>query len=266
MPDFAIPYLTSYVVTEDDKQRRQDLLDRLRPGQVSSNLADAVFWVDEIPGEDANSAEMEDGEVVEDTVSDEVLEMRVKRNRQAWPWLLGMSRWGYPSGWLAGQGAFNMPYCRKNRESHRYFSDPIEEVRSRIKLLPMSVGFDEDDKDDILEIYGGLSDMNTSSSGSRASSPNHKVAKLPDTNGRVHLLRGTSVDPGQPNGHPALPPPPLEEPIPLPPPPPPPSDAPPTPPPRHTIKSQRWARFPTDMFDSDRLMAYTSARPLPLGM
>ena len=88
----------------DDKQRRLGQLDRFRPGQITSKLANAVFWIEETPLADANDAEMEDGEVADEAVSDEVLEMRVKMERKAWPWLLGMSRWGYPPGWLAGSG------------------------------------------------------------------------------------------------------------------------------------------------------------------
>lgn len=86
MPDLAIPYLQAYSFTEAERERRLDLLSRFRPGQVSQQLAEAVFWIGE------------------DSTEEEVEEMTVKRRKREWPWLRWMMKWGYPSGWIAGRG------------------------------------------------------------------------------------------------------------------------------------------------------------------
>jgi hypothetical protein len=64
----------------------------------------------------------------------------------------------------------------------------------------------------------------------------------------------------------SLPPPPPSDlpPLPSSPPPPPPDEPPPAPQPI-SYPQVRWAYYDTDLFDSDRLMAFTTARPLPLG-
>lgn len=69
-------------------------------------------------------------------------------------------------------------------------------------------------------------------------------------------------------GEPMSPPPPPSDfpPLPSSPPPPPPPDEPPPPsPPPASLPQVRWAYYDTDLFNSDRLMAFTTARPLPLG-
>jgi hypothetical protein len=78
-----------------------------------------------------------------------------------------------------------------------------------------------------------------------------------------------SLDDASSDGKPASPPPPPTTDLPplpsSPPPPPPPPDEPPPAPPPISYPQVRWAYYDTDLFDSDRLMAFTTARPLPLG-
>ena len=104
MPEHAVPYLESYTFTEEERSRRLNLAERFIPSKISDALADAVFWIDPdlLPTTPEN--ELEDGEVMEEEVPEEVLEIQGLRRRRAWPWLIGMSRWGYPPGWVASKG------------------------------------------------------------------------------------------------------------------------------------------------------------------
>lgn len=113
-----------------------------------------------------------------------------------------------------------------------------------------------DDGEDALEVFGGH--MDTS------------VKETPDTpsaSSDMSIDSDSTVRPTPPADTPADgdgPGPPST------PPPPPPDDQPPPPPPSlpragPTFRMIRWAKYDTDLFDSDRLMAFTTARPLPLG-
>lgn len=287
MPDYARTYLLDYVFDEDERRRRLALIDRFRPGgRISSELADALFWLDD-GGDDDDQAddgivfvsggksgagafrsatEMEDGEVDEEIQArqEEKDRLAVLKRRGQWPWLIGMLKWGYPPGWVAAK-------------------DPIEVVRRRVTHMPVSQAteMDGDESEDELEIFGG-EPGESQTFGRRDSTP--------------------SPPPLPPASPPSTPPPP---------PPPPASDKPPaapaSPPPsppacgqhqdssrianrtayrpikslparpipqshkhnpylvgRH-IPQRRWAHYPTDMYDSARLQVYSDARPLPLG-
>lgn len=117
-----------------------------------------------------------------------------------------------------------------------------------------------DDGEDELEIYGGQMDTSqrrpSVSAGSSDMSLDEFVASPPIAQPPPSPRSSSPVlDHPPPPDSPPPPPPPDG----LPPPPPPPRSPIPTPP------MVRWARFNTDLFDSDRLMAFTTARPLPLG-
>ena len=92
MPEHAIPYLPAYSRSTgaETKARRMQLLDRFQPGRVSEDLAEAVWWIQDEEDED----------------EEERVELEVRRRKSQWPWLLGMVRWGYPPGWIAGKGEF----------------------------------------------------------------------------------------------------------------------------------------------------------------
>ncbi|ORX36787.1 hypothetical protein BD324DRAFT_468822 [Kockovaella imperatae] len=287
MPTFAIPYMNSYSVTDEDKIRRLDLVDRFDPGRVSNTLADALFWIDptllrlpdETPGD---KRDLEDGEVSDDFPErDQVLEIRGMRRRRAWPWINEMVRWGYPPGWIASK-------------------DPMIEVKRRIQQLPISTGDEsEDDESDMLQVYGGIgsplhlgdeaarssasssSPRSMSASSSSSSSSTSKPLLSPTQSVSSNMMLSPIVDPeplplllppqscdqsAPPQPEDAIPPPPDQSATP--PPPPPPNLPPPLPLPvsaPSAPRAQRWAKYDTDMFDSDRLKAFTTARPLPLG-
>ncbi len=106
MPDHAIPYLPTHSSTIAEKARRLDLADRFRPGWISEELAEAVWWVED----------EDDDEAIE--------EIEAKKRRREWPWLCWMMRWGYPPGWIAGRGGFEtrtacrlIPSVRSDRRS-----------------------------------------------------------------------------------------------------------------------------------------------------
>jgi len=86
MPEYALPYLHMYTFDAEEKERRLSLLDRFRPGQVSSDLLDAVFYTDE------------------DSTREEVEQVEGWRRREYFPWYQWMMKWGYPPGWVAGRG------------------------------------------------------------------------------------------------------------------------------------------------------------------
>lgn len=86
MPEYALPYLQMYTFDADDKDRRLALLDRLRPGHVSEELLDAVFYADE------------------ESTREEVEQIEGWRRRGFNPWYQWMMKWGYPPGWVAGRG------------------------------------------------------------------------------------------------------------------------------------------------------------------
>lgn len=91
MPDYAIPHLEGYMFTEAERTRRLVLLERFRPGRVSTALSNALFWVED--DEDIGGA----------VAAEEVQHMELKKRRKEWPWLRWMTRWGYPPGWIAGR-------------------------------------------------------------------------------------------------------------------------------------------------------------------
>jgi hypothetical protein len=277
MPEHAAPYLPSSGSSAQEKARREELLDRYQPGRISEKLAEAVWFVDDD----------EDEEAIE--------EMKVKRRRGEWPWLWGMMKWGYPPGWIAGRSdlAF-LPNQRKLTVT----VGPMEEVRRRIRLEPEhDDSLDLEDDNDLLQIFGG----NLGSPAASTSSITPFSPAKPAINGKPHLSPAPSDmslepdiplqppppdDPGPPlppDSFNALPPLPHDS-LPLPPdsPPLPPDSPPPLPispkvpsrppwralpalTPQRPTPMERWAKYNTDLFDSDRLMAYSGARPLPLG-
>jgi hypothetical protein len=91
--------LRDYAFSESERARRLELVERFRPGRISDELADAVFYSCLYEGE---MEEMEEGEV--DWLEEEREEMKVKRVKGEWPWLWRMLRWGYPPGWVAATG------------------------------------------------------------------------------------------------------------------------------------------------------------------
>ncbi|OCF36742.1 hypothetical protein I316_01338 [Kwoniella heveanensis BCC8398] len=147
MPEQAIPALQLYLdlrVTQDEKDRRLELVDRFVPGKISAQLEDAICFVVEENDMalDHYGADMGDPIAQEEVqlmkIEREKIEM--KRRRKRWDWYEGMMRWGYPIGWVAGR-------------------DPIEEVKRRITLLkvhekPFDTSLEMNDGDD-LQIFGG---------------------------------------------------------------------------------------------------------------
>ena len=161
------------------------------------------------------------------------------------------------------------------------FQDPIKVLQKRLEAMPL----EEEDDDftngaDMLQVFGGHMDMGGAVADAVPSSPASSDMSLDSSSDDspevvVDITPDTSVErasvaikhnprppsPPSPGGPP--PPPPDTPPLPSsPPPPPPPSDEPPPPPPLQPV---RWALYDTDLFDSDRLVAFTTARPLPLG-
>lgn len=152
---------------------------------------------------------------------------------------------------------------------------------------------DTDSEDDLL-IFGGLFDTPPSVP-QRLSTPASSVEERgADTMKRSASPASSNMSMDMESPSPSQssapaaetgPPPPLDDPPSppaSPPPPPPPPDSPPLPLPPPAVSAsssdrpanfaatplplpRRWARFNTDLFDSNRLQAYTSARPLPLG-
>ncbi|ORY32529.1 hypothetical protein BCR39DRAFT_375744 [Naematelia encephala] len=263
VPPSHLQCLEDYRFNEDERHRRLELVHRFEPGRVSEKLADAVFYLtDQFAISDL---ELEDGEVSEAT-------MAIERDKSQgrWPWLNYMLKWGYPPGWVAAK-------------------DPRDEVRRRIEI--MSTEQSEDtltDPGDLLEIYGGMDSISASSSTSStprravsvaSSTPKAsraKVARVDPTSptssldSNMSLMSSTpssSPTPSPPSGIPppsGLPPPP-EQPPPPHQPPPPTDPAPPPPPPSppaSKLPMRRWADYQTDLFDSNRLVVYSSA---PLG-
>lgn len=79
-------HLWMYTFDEDERSRRLGLVDRFRPGKISSELADAIYAVEE------------------DMTPDEMEHMGYEKRRRRYPWLNWMMKWGYPPGWIAGKG------------------------------------------------------------------------------------------------------------------------------------------------------------------
>lgn len=86
VPEYAMAHLWMYTFDEAERARRLDLVDRFRPGQISSTLADAIFAI----GEDMSP--------------DEIERIGYEKRRRRYPWLTWMMKWGYPPGWIAGKG------------------------------------------------------------------------------------------------------------------------------------------------------------------
>jgi hypothetical protein len=75
-----------YTFDAEERERRSSLIDKYRPGYVSRELLDAVFYCDE------------------DSPKEEVEQMEGWRRRRYYPWCQWMMKWGYPPGWIAGRG------------------------------------------------------------------------------------------------------------------------------------------------------------------
>jgi hypothetical protein len=253
MPDYAIPFLKMYTLDTDEKARRLALVDRFRPGEVSQALLDAVFFTDE------------------EMTSDEIQQMEGWRNRRYYPWYQWMLKWGYPPGWIAGRGeSIQMWLFDLSADG----PDPIKCLHDQLDRLPTEEDHGTfDDGDDVLQVFGGNVDDGISREAPVPSSPTSSDMSLDSATEssvgsektpmpRHAPLPTDSPPPPPPLAGTALPRPPSP---PHSPPPPPPPDGLPPPPPSVREAPIRWARYDTDLFDSDRLMAFTTARPLPLG-
>lgn len=86
MPEYALPFLQNYTFDAEERERRLDLLNGFRPGYVSEELLDAIFYVDE------------------ETTREEEEQIEGWRRRGYYPWYQWMMKWGYPPGWIAGKG------------------------------------------------------------------------------------------------------------------------------------------------------------------
>lgn len=263
MPEYAIAYLPIPSSSVAEKARQLELLDRFRPGHVSEDLAEAVWWI---------------GDEVEDD-EEEIQQIKVRRRRREWPWLWWMLKWGYPPGWLAGRGEHSAQSLSRMLKD---MVDPLGVVRRRILVEPEAVldlGLDDDD--DVLKIYGGelASSLNTPTL-TRLTSPkvhpridiSHTSPAASDMSLESEVpfltLPQRDLPPTPPADITPTPPPPLASPPPL-----------LTSPAQHHVATRqssppnqqyptvirRWAKYHTDLFDSDRLMAYSTAKPLPLG-
>lgn len=125
-------------------------------------------------------------------------------------------------------------------------------LRTRLQDMPLEE-LSLDDGEDTLEVFGG--DMDTSlvqASGSPSASSDMSIDSEESVEPSI-APAATRFEPAPPNSPPP-PPPPNEPPHP-----------PSTPNSATSLPMTRWARYDTDLFDSERLMAFTTARPLPLG-
>lgn len=111
IPDYAIPYLAGYTYTAEERNRRLDLLSRFTPGEISEDLKDAIFYIDEeeeggegILINPGGTGGIDGYEEDEGTKQMRIGMMKVRRNRGDWPWLEWMLKWGYPPGWVASKG------------------------------------------------------------------------------------------------------------------------------------------------------------------
>jgi hypothetical protein len=86
MPEYALPFLQNYTFDAEERERRLDLLNGFRPGYVSEELLDAIFYIDE------------------ETTREEEEQIEGWRRRGYYPWYQWMMKWGYPPGWIAGRG------------------------------------------------------------------------------------------------------------------------------------------------------------------
>jgi hypothetical protein len=259
MPDYAIPYLQMYTYTSEERQRRLDLLSDYRPGYVSRDLLDALFYHDE------------------DSTEEDIEQMEGWRRRRYYPWYQWMMKWGYPPGWVAGRGK---PFLAAS--GLKLMTDPLKVLRAQLESMPIEQ--EEDDfanGNDILQIFGGMENKEAQLKDGEAEpiSPTSSDMSLDDESApdETEIITPAAIPilppPPPPNDRPPLPsspplPPPPSElpPPPSSPPPPPPPDEPPAPPRQDEYpQPRRWAYYDTDLFNSDRLQAFTTARPLPLG-
>ncbi|WVF71584.1 hypothetical protein IAT40_006392 [Kwoniella sp. CBS 6097] len=146
MPEQAIPTLHLYLdmrITQNEKDRRLELVDQFVPGKISAQLEDAICYIDANDKYSDNASagieNLAQGEQ-EQLIRLEMEKVEVKRRRKRWDWYEGMMRWGYPPGWVAGR-------------------DPVEEVKRRISLLhvhekPFDTVIEMGEGDD-LQIFGG---------------------------------------------------------------------------------------------------------------
>lgn len=103
MPEFAISHLESYIFTVDERDRRLSLLDQFRPGEISDDLASALFWI-----EDEEEGLIDPRALGEEESPEmrgvRIATLRVQKKRRQYPWFEWMLKWGYPPGWVAGKG------------------------------------------------------------------------------------------------------------------------------------------------------------------
>lgn len=103
MPSHHRPYLDSYVCTTEDRQRRLDLATRFGlPGKPSSQLLDAVFWIEPEENDEGVYLDGEDP-LDRERRADLRIRLKIKRNKMEMPWYTTMVTWGYPPGWIGAQ-------------------------------------------------------------------------------------------------------------------------------------------------------------------
>ncbi|WWC70301.1 uncharacterized protein I206_104251 [Kwoniella pini CBS 10737] len=138
MPEYVQPALDMYLtmqVTQEEKNRRLELVDKFQAGSISRELEDAICFIDE----DALEGDSE-GYLVKEQVD-------IKRRRKRWDWYEKIMRWGYPPGWITTK-------------------DPMQEVRRRIEGLEFhekAFELDDEQDEDQLKIIGGTLGTPTSS-------------------------------------------------------------------------------------------------------
>ncbi|RXK40126.1 hypothetical protein M231_02583 [Tremella mesenterica] len=133
-PPNALAFLDTYRSTPSSRIRRLSLSERFKPGEISTDLADALFY----PDED------EEDELDVRALALRRAERKIMKRRKKWPWLERIAFWGYPPGWTA-------------------VKDPMQEVRRRIEMEDEEEG-EEEGSEDGLVVYGGFGSSSSSSS------------------------------------------------------------------------------------------------------
>ncbi|OXC66872.1 hypothetical protein AYX13_04520, partial [Cryptococcus neoformans] len=233
-------YLHDYLnmrLTVQEKERRLELLERFRPGEIGKELDQAARMM------------------VDNSDSDEMLVDEIQKPQKwdtgEYEWIQNIAKWGYPPGWTT---ALNPIEILKGRISsleaydtaYRLTPEPGEEL--------VIFGDEEDEGPSVLGVTLGSADERE---GSKEEDGESGMSIVSDSPSPLPLSPAPSRSP-----LPLLdipPPPSLPPDLPPPPPPPPPSDLPPPPPPN------RWADYHTDMFSSSRLVVYDETRPFVLG-
>ncbi|KIR67194.1 hypothetical protein I314_02407 [Cryptococcus bacillisporus CA1873] len=230
-PPWTERYLHDYLnmrVTLQEKERRLELLETFRPGEVGKELDQAARMM------------------VDDSDSDEMLVDDAQTTPQKWDkgeyeWIRNIARWGYPPGWTS---ALNPIEILKDRISS------LETYDTAYRLTPELgeelVIFGDDDEDVELGMRGVTHGSADEGEG---------IKEEEDDGSEMSIVSDSPSPPlslsSAPSHRPLTP-------SDSPPPPSPPPDLPPPPP-------NRRADYHTDMFASSRLVVYDETRPFVLG-